>query len=45
MPRIKNLESIVYAENLAQAMMELYDFTSKYDFDELTEPQKHFYIN
>lgn len=45
MPRIKNLESIVNAENLAQAMMELYDFTCKYDFDELTEPQKYFYIN
>ena len=45
MPKINNLVNIVNAENLSRAMMELYDFICKYDFSELTDPQKHFYFN
>ncbi|HWK02432.1 MAG TPA: DUF4375 domain-containing protein [Puia sp.] len=44
MARIENLDHIVNTENRTRAVMILYDFICKYDFDELTEPQKHFYF-
>jgi len=45
MPGINNLDSILNAENLNKAVIELDEFICECRLDELTEPQKHFYFN
>ena len=45
MPKIKDLKRLLKIEDLNKAIMELDDFICGCRFDELTEPQRHFYFN
>jgi len=45
MPRIKNLERLINAENLNKAIIEFDNFICGCGLDDLTEPQRHFHFN